>query len=204
MVPHKRYQRTMTRSREYTAVLLSHPETCSPAARGITAQVRWTEAAALAVHYALDGDIARLRIPPLRSPRRADHLWQHTCFEAFVSAPGRPEYWEFNFSPSGEWAVYRFRKYRDPAPLDDAELAPHIAAYRADDHLDLHATICLNRLPINPHREYLCLGLSAVIEDENGALCYWALRHPADQPDFHHADSFSLEIARPALEMIKP
>ena len=37
-------------------------------------------------------------------------------------------------------------------------------------------------------------GLSAVIEDPNGVLSYWALRHPPGKPDFHHPDTFALEI----------
>ena len=41
----------------------------------------------------------------------------------------------------------------------------------------------------------LRLALSPVIED--GALSYWALRHPPGRPDFHHQDAFTLEIAMP-------
>jgi hypothetical protein len=35
------------------------------------------------------------------------------------------------------------------------------------------------------------LALSAVIEETSGALSYWALRHAAGKPDFHHADAFT-------------
>jgi hypothetical protein len=40
----------------------------------------------------------------------------------------------------------------------------------------------------------LTLALSAVIEDEDGVLSYWALKHPAGKPDFHHRDAFALEL----------
>jgi hypothetical protein len=43
-------------------------------------------------------------------------------------------------------------------------------------------------------RRLACLGLSAVIEDLDGVLSYWALRHPPGKPDFHHPDTFALEI----------
>jgi hypothetical protein len=33
-------------------------------------------------------------------------------------------------------------------------------------------------------------------------LCYWALEHPAGSPDFHHPDSFALEIEMPDVEAI--
>jgi len=37
--------------------------------------------------------------------------------------------------------------------------------------------------------------LTAVVECVDGALSYWALRHAAGKPDFHHPDTFALEIA---------
>ena len=40
----------------------------------------------------------------------------------------------------------------------------------------------------------LRLGLAAVIEDKARVLSYWALKHPAEKPDFHHAESFVVEL----------
>lgn len=34
----------------------------------------------------------------------------------------------------------------------------------------------------------------AVIEEENGVLTYWALKHPPDKLDFHHPDAFAVEL----------
>lgn len=136
----------------------------------------------------------RLRIPLPRPPRRADRLWQHTCFEAFVSVTGRPEYYEFNFAPSGKWAAFGFQRYRDGTPLEDNTLAPRITARNAADRLDLNAVVRLDRLPAIPRRAWLRLALSAVIEDDKGMLSYWALKHPPGKPDFHHPSAFALEI----------
>lgn len=192
----------MAFSGQYISVLKCHAETHSQLVRGIEARISWMADGVLALTYTLEGDIKRLRIPPLRPPRRAECLWQHTCFEAFVSVKGKGEYCEFNFSPSGEWAAYSFRCYRDGAPLQDAELAPKIIARSADDRLDLDATIHLYRLPMMPHNACLRLGLSAVIEEENGVLSYWALKHPPGRPDFHHSDGFALEIEPPEVEVV--
>jgi hypothetical protein len=169
--------------------------------RGIEARISWMADEMLAITYSLAGDIKRLLIPLSRPPRRADYLWQHTCFEAFVSVKGKPEYSEFNFSPSGEWAAYHFRRYRDGAPLEVGALAPRIAARRADDCFDLDAAIHLDCLPMTAHNGSLHLGLSAVIEEDNGALSYWSLKHPPGKPDFHHPDNFVLQIERPAMAM---
>jgi hypothetical protein len=32
------------------------------------------------------------------------------------------------------------------------------------------------------------------VEDRSGSLSYWALRHAAGKPDFHHPDAFALEL----------
>jgi hypothetical protein len=140
--------------------------------------------------FSLLGDISALRIPESRSPRRADDLWQHTCFEVFVMAGEGPEYREFNFSPSGEWAAYGFQSYRNGGVLEN-ELSPGIVVRKATDKLELAAEISQGHLP--PGR-VLRLGLSAMVEDVDGILSYWALRHPSGKPDFHHADAFDLQL----------
>jgi hypothetical protein len=38
------------------------------------------------------------------------------------------------------------------------------------------------------------LGLSAVIEETNGTISYWAVAHPPGKADFHHSDCFALEL----------
>ena len=102
-------------------------------------------------------------------------------------------YREFNFSPSGQWAAYAFRRYRDGGALD-CELAPEIAVRRTANRLELDARI---RRDFLPQGRPLRLGLSAVVEDAHGVLSYWALQHPADKPDFHHSDSFAIPLVLP-------
>jgi len=38
------------------------------------------------------------------------------------------------------------------------------------------------------------LGVSTVLRTVEGETFYWALAHPSDKPDFHHPDSFVLEL----------
>jgi len=101
-----------------------------------------------------------------------------------------PGYREFNLSPSGEWAVYEFQSYRNGGVLEN-ELSPEIRVREAKDKLELSAEISQGLLP---HDRPLRLGLSAVVEDVDGILSYWALRHPAGKPDFHHTDAFALQL----------
>lgn len=170
--------------------LACHPHTPSQAIREINVVVEAATSGSLMLTFRLVGDVSSLSIPESRSSRRADHLWRHTCFEAFVMEGEGPEYREFNFSPSGEWAGYAFRGYRDGGELKN-ELAPGIELRRTMDRLELSAAIGRDFLPqVSPLR----LGLSAVVEDADGVLSYWALRHPPGKPDFHHTDAFALQI----------
>lgn len=139
------------------------------------------------MNYVLEGDLERLRIPPPRAPRIAARLWQHTCCEIFIARQASPAYHEFNFSPSGEWAAYAFARYRDGAPLLDELLDPRISVRRTEERLELDALLRVERAALS-------LALAAVVEDADGALSYWALKHPPGKPDFHHRDAFALEL----------
>lgn len=178
-----------------TVALVCHPDCRSESVRGIDVHVYQISGGALAFTYILDAELARLRIPPPRPPRRMDGLWRHTCFEAFVALDGEVAYREFNFAPSGEWAAYAFGNYRDGAPLA-RDIDPRIAVRRGEDRLELDAVMDADFLPPTKPGVQFRLALSAVIEEQSGALSYWALKHPPGRPDFHHPEAFALGICR--------
>jgi hypothetical protein len=180
-----------------SAVLACSEDAPNPIVRGIEVTFAWSEAHALVVTYRLNADTRQLRIPDSAGSRRVDGLWQHTCFEAFIRVKDSPAYFEFNFAPSGEWAAYGFRAYRDGGRLDDAVSAPDLSVQKFSNQLELAATIRLAQFLLVQPGMLLRLGLSAVVEASDGTLSYWALNHPAAKPDFHHPDSFALELAVP-------
>jgi len=179
------------------AALVRHPDTPCAAVESIEAFLSWERSGVLVISYVLDAAVEQLRIPPYRSARRADGLWRHTCFEAFIGAKNDAEYFEFNLAPSGEWAVSGFRNYRDGGPIDDAMLEPTVSVRREDRALEFRTKIHLDQLPGLQLDVCLWVGLAAVIEDKDGRLSYWALKHPPGKPDFHHPNNFILEIASP-------
>ena len=69
-----------------------------------------------------------------------------------------PAYYEFNFSPSGEWAAYSFRGYRDGGPIQDESCSPEIAVRREADRIELDAVMRLDRLPAMRHGSLLHIG----------------------------------------------
>jgi hypothetical protein len=158
------------------------------------ARVERTQSGALTFNYALRAEMLHVRIPPARSPGPADGLWNHTCFEAFIAAPGTGAYYELNFSPAGQWAAYRFDSYRKGMSPLAVTTPPELVVRHGEDGLELDATISLHELSPLPSARTLKLALTAVIEDDSGTLSYWALKHAPDKPDFHHSDGFVLEL----------
>jgi hypothetical protein len=184
---------------EHWIDLRCHPSTRPEAVRAIQVLVRRSADAELRMTFRLDGDIPRIRVPSPGVPRIATQLWRHTCFEAFIAVEGQSAYHEFNFAPSGEWAVYAFCGYRNGGPPADEMMRPQIFVRSTDSRLELDALVRLDVLSADHPRASLRIGLSAVIEASDG-LSYWALRHPADKPDFHDADGFALLLEPPGPE----
>lgn len=178
--------------------LIAHPQTPGLAVQAL----RVVLAAAPArdgwqLRYELAGDLAALRLPAhSANPGPADGLWQHSCFEAFVGCSGADAYLEFNFSPSGDWAAYAFRAPRKRAGTGHLPLRPRLHCVREAHRFVLDAWLpralaaCLPRAPDR-------IGLSAVIEQADGQLSYWALAHPAARPDFHQRAAWTARL--PAL-----
>jgi hypothetical protein len=149
-------------------------------------EVRVASKDALELDYRLEGELSRARIPTPLGPERVDGLWCHTCFETFVGGNDRSDYLEYNLAPSGQWQAYEFSEYRQNRRLPRTE-SPSIQCSRSPCELRLQASI---RLPESKASGRLRLGLCAVLEDTDGALSYWALRHANGPPDFHDPSTF--------------
>jgi hypothetical protein len=167
--------------------LVRHPDTPCAAITGIDADVTRGPDGALQLTYVMTGDIAAVRLPLRTKPQRTDELWKHTCFEAFIAPADGPGYLEFNFAPSWRWAAYRFDGYRAGMAQFADFAALRITVHHDADAFTLGADLTGVALP-GPWQ----LGLTAVIEENDGARSYWALAHPPGKPDFHHSDGFAL------------
>jgi hypothetical protein len=137
-----------------------------------------------------------LLIPAPAEPRRADDLWQVTCFELFLRAEGEQSYLEFNFSPSGQWAAYRFASQRTGREDVAVVVSPHIECLDSNEPTRFAMEVDCDLSEVAPHRH--ALGLSAIIEEVGGRKSFWALAHPPGEPDFHHPACFAAELPAPA------
>ena len=177
--------------------LRAHPNTANEAVRRVAARAEPAGAQSLRFLFVLEADLTQVRVPAaMAGPGRADKLWAHTCFEAFVGLPESMRYLELNFSPSGEWAAYRFESYREGMVPASLAAAPRLTLRRGGARLELEAEVRLSGTELAGSRR-LRLALSTVVEDREGGLSYWALRHAPGQPDFHHPDSFALALELP-------
>lgn len=148
------------------------------------------DTATLNLWFGVSAPMSRFLVPEVTAePARRDNLWQTTCFECFLKEDGQESYQEWNFAPSGDWAAYDFLAEREGMARADVPNPPYL---RTEDNLTwwgLGATLSI------PAERRFTLALSAVLEEQGGARTFWALRHPSEQPDFHHPDCFTALLA---------
>ena len=171
--------------------LVCHPATPCDYVSAFTASVDRVSDDLLVLYYQVEGDIDQLRLPSQRRATHTDGLWKHTCFEAFIRTRSGRGYYELNFSPSSEWAVYRFDDYRRGMTPVQPQHPPRIICRRRDGSLEADVDVHLGELVTKE----LVLAVAAVLEDQQGRISYWALAHPAGKPDFHHPDGFTLNLS---------
>ena len=176
--------------------LQPHPSTPCAWIDSLTVRVDWLSRDLLVLYYRIQGDIDRLQLPPQRRSAHADGLWKTTCLEAFIRPAGAARYFECNFSPSSEWALYAFDDYRagmrPVAPTQPPKSVFRRRTRELDADIDLH----LSAFALPPDAD-LEIGVCAVAQDVGDAVCYWALTHPDGKPDFHHTSAFAARLTPP-------
>lgn len=175
--------------------LKTHPDSSCRAVTGIGVEVIRPSPATLLLRFSVSGATDGIRLPPPARPERTDGLWRHTCFEAFIRGAHGAAYYEFNFSPSTEWAAYAFDGYRSGMRALSEINAPRIEMRSGGTQLDLQAALDLGGITELPEQAAWRLALSAIIEEAEGRKSWWALAHAPGKPDFHHPDGFTLELS---------
>ena len=174
-------------------VLVPHPDTPPNAVRGVRVEI---------IHHVRDDDLLLTFIvdgsehvarPGWATSVRLDGLWKTTCCEMFLAPVGSDTYFEFNYSPSTQWAAYRFDAYR--AGGRDLPLSIDPSVDRGDDDPGYLVEVDqdLSDMAVGAFQ----MGLSAVIEERDGTKSYWALAHAPGPPDFHNRDCFIATLPAP-------
>ena len=169
-----------------------HPDTPPLAVKSVAAQVIAAGNHWLQLRWRVES-AASVIVPPLAGKGRADGLWQTTCFELFLRAPGADGYVELNLSPSERWAAYDFTGYREGMAQRPMPRNSHCTWRRGRAFAIFDAEVPLAGLPPLPW-DY---GLTAVIEEQGGVKSCWAMAHAPGKPDFHHAACVAGHLAAP-------
>ena len=168
--------------------LVPHPATPAGKVAAVDVEVIADPADDILMTFIVSGSVDLL-VPEWAAATRQEGLWQTTCFELFLKPIGADSYFEYNFSPSTEWAAYRFEAYREGRTEFQQPVDPFLERLGGPPAI-LQVDLDLSGLPNLPMR----MGLCAVIEEKGGRKSYWALAHPPGKPDFHHPDCFALEL----------
>ena len=175
-------------------ILKLHPESQCVAVTRVEVEVARQFPDFMQLNYFVWGTMSDLRIPAKTTPARADGLWRHTCFEAFVRPAQGVAYYEFNFAPSLHWAAYRFNAYRSGMRMAGEARDPTLEVRSTASRYELQASLDFSRFPDLRDHALLQLNLAAVIEESSGRISYWAVTHPPGKADFHHGNCFTLEL----------
>ena len=171
--------------------LVCHPDHPADRVEAITVSQEWTESGQLWLRYHIDGEQSAISTPDPANGERRDNLWQTTCCELFVRIPGDEAYGEYNFSPSSQWAAYQFSAFRKDMANMEVPGVPEIYCDASETHLALETTLLL---PERFEKHDLKASFSVVIEEVDGPKSFWAVTHPAGEPEFHHRDCFSADL----------
>lgn len=126
----------------------------------------------------------------VNSPTRRDELWQTTCFECFIGTSRSP-YLEINASPSGDWQAYYFTDYRQYSESIDEISVIASSKQSSQACKSMFLEVDINE-PSFVTADWK-ISLSVVLE-AHGRLEYYALHHPAQQPDFHLKELRCLDL----------
>jgi hypothetical protein len=147
----------------------------------------------LSIEYQLFGDLNAISIDsPTSTPRRQFHLWEATCFEFFIGIPGDANYWEFNLSPSGNWAVFALDDYRQGLRDELAFTSLPFKVDRYPNYITLSLEFDLSELILA--EQDLEMSVTTVIKSSQDELSYWAIAHSSKEADFHLRNSFSIKM----------
>lgn len=178
--------------------LVPHPAAGRGGIERVGVSLRTDAAATLVADYHVRGEAAVASLRGALEGGRRDRIWEHTCGELFVAAPGAAAYGEYNFSPRGAWAAYAFSACRVAAERVAEVQAPLMSLETRGSGWDLQVRVPLADLvslagAAAGECPLLRLGLAVIVAPPGQAQQFWAVRHAAERPDFHRRESFVVE-----------
>ncbi|MFN8369755.1 MAG: hypothetical protein U0T83_03915 [Bacteriovoracaceae bacterium] len=144
----------------------------------------------LDLKYSVLGNIQNLQLEaPVLQPQRTEELWKKSCFEIFLNNNLEHDYVEFNFSSSKNWNSYIFDNYRVKNSYLQLPSFPKINTYTNDQTFTMNVSVEFNYKNFNKVNQ-LFISPTVILQHNNNAQSFWAIKHTKNHPDFHVKDSF--------------
>ncbi len=126
--------------------------------------------------------------PKSPKPSRKNDLWKETCFECFFGVGNSKQYFEFNGSTSGDWALYSFDDYRKGMKEVETFQQPFMEKLEKTENVLSVAW----RIPYFTKLILQNASITSVIKfgAQADEVSYWALKHAGEKPDFHLRESY--------------
>jgi hypothetical protein len=169
--------------------LWSHPAFGNHGFRCIDVELERPSQSLVRVRYMVPVGSSAIVVPPPAEPLRTNGLWESTCFELFLRREGEDGYLELNFSPSGEWAAYAFRGYREGMVQAAMPGPPQIRTSVTPDRLEVEVAVS----PWLDEGPY-AMNIAAILQSRTGDRTFWASDHAGDAPDFHQPGCFREQL----------
>lgn len=146
-----------------------------------------SEENSLFVKFEIRGDVKNILWPTSPAKGRHHELWKQTCFELFTSESLTPEspYFEVNVAPTGAWNIYEFSSYRQGMKESQNYKILDISSEVSDNQALLEFRLEMD------HTLPKFIGLTCVIQTQDGDSQYWALQHSSPKADFHDKKTWS-------------
>jgi hypothetical protein len=129
--------------------------------------------------FKLSGDLENYKLPKTKKAERKDELWRESCFELFLATEEEEVYYEFNFSPTLAWNVYRLEHYRaEPKAIDEVELVK-FEVKRTQETLFIEIILDVQTLKFNSYN------LATILLNKQDKREFWSLKAKGNTPDFH-------------------
>lgn len=136
----------------------------------------------ISLEFTLTGDIKNISLPGFKTLDRKIGLWESTCFELFLLSNDM-SYYEFNFSPDGNWNCFYFDKKGDPLEESKCDLIDFKTSTEASTYkLSIEIDLCSMKQNFTKNSDFK-FNLASVLD--SGELSYWALDHGQEKPNFH-------------------
>ncbi len=134
------------------------------------------------IHYDVTGNLLGINLPPLTNKGRGNELWKETCFEFFLAKKWSKKYFEFNFSPRGNWNAYTLSSYRKIIGENEEIKSVKISTSKNKENYRLTTEFVFHEIERYNNLE---IQLAAIIKTIDNERNFFAITHPAESADFH-------------------